>query len=207
MAKTGYIFLAKNYLTKDEDTAWMKDFGCESIVEEQAAQEKLRPEWRRMLSKIRKGDTIVVAKFSNALRGIRELGAFLDLCRQYEARVISIHDGIDSDGLLFPSSTKDVLNVVATISTEVNNLRRIEGRVRRVTKNLKPKTLKSGLKLDRERTIVNMYNSGHSIDKIWKVSGYKSRTSVFRVLNRHGVQLNRGRHQGPLKKRSERNSQ
>ncbi|MCF0244700.1 MAG: recombinase family protein, partial [Bacteroidaceae bacterium] len=36
MAKIGYIFLAKNYLTKDEDTAWMKDFGCESIVEEQA---------------------------------------------------------------------------------------------------------------------------------------------------------------------------
>ena len=115
----------------------------------------------RMLSKIRKRDTIVMAKF------------------------------------------KDVLHVVATISTEVNNLRRIEGRVRRVTKKLKPKTLKSGLKLDRERTIVNMYNSGHYIDKIWKVSGYKSCTSVFRVLNRHGVQLNRGRHQGPLKKRSE----
>ncbi|MCF0187962.1 MAG: hypothetical protein HUK04_00490, partial [Bacteroidaceae bacterium] len=92
-------------------------------------------------------------------------GAFLDLCRQYEARVISIHDNIDSDGLLFPSSTKDILNVVATISTEVSNLRRIEGRVRRVTKNLKQKTLKSGLKLDHEHTIVNMYNSDHSIDR------------------------------------------
>ena len=46
-------------------------------------------------------------------------------------------------------------------------------------------------------------NKTNNIDKIWKVSGYKSRTSVFRVLNRHGVQLNRGRHQGPLKKRSE----
>ncbi len=54
------------------------------------------------------------------------------------------------------------------------------------------------------KAIVNMYNSGLSIDDIWKVSGFKSRTSVFRVLNRNGVQLNRGRHQGPIKKRRER---
>ena len=61
----------------------------------------------------------------------------------------------------------------------------------------------SALKLDREKTVVNMYNSGHSINDIWKVSGYKSRTSVFRVLNRHGVKLNRGHHQGPIKKRNQ----
>ena len=64
------------------------------------------------------------------------------------------------------------------------------------------KTLKASLKLDREKTVVNMYNSGHSIDDIWKVSSYKSRTSVFRALNRHGANLNRGRHQGPIKKRN-----
>ena len=50
---------------------------------------------------------------------------------------------------------------------------------------------KSALRLDREKTIVNMYKSGHSIDDIWKVSGYKSRTSVFRVLQRNGVEPNR----------------
>ena len=61
--------------------------------------------------------------------------------------------------------------------------------------------LKTELKIDREKTVVNMYNSGHSIDDIWEVSGYKSRTSVFRVLNRYGVQLNRGRHHGPIKKK------
>ena len=47
-----------------------------------------------------------------------------------------------------------------------------------------------------------MNNAGHSIDDIWKVSGYRSRTSVFRVLNRNGVQLNRGRHQGPLPRKN-----
>ena len=82
-------------------------------------------------------------------------------------------------------------------------LRRAEGRAVRLRKETQPKTFKTGLKLDREKTVVNMYNSGHSIDDIWKVSGYKSRTSVFRVLNRHGVKLNRDRHQGPIKKRNQ----
>ena len=82
-------------------------------------------------------------------------------------------------------------------------LRRDEGHAMRLRKKTQPKTLKAGLKLDREKTVVKMYNSGHSIDDIWKVSGYKSRISVFRVLNRHGVKLNRGRHQGPIKKRNQ----
>ena len=96
-----------------------------------------------------------------------------------------------------------MLSSIGRLSSEVMYLRRAEGRAVRLRKETQPKTLKVGLKLDREKTVVNMYNSGHSIDDIWKVSGYKSRTSVFRVLNRYGVQLNRGRHQGPIKKKGE----
>lgn len=36
----------------------------------------------------------------------------------------------------------------------------------RLRKETQPKTLKAVLKLDREKTVVNMYNSGHSIDDI-----------------------------------------
>ena len=136
-------------------------------------------------------------------RSIRELGAFLDLCQQYSIRLISLEDRIDTGGELYQeTSTGDLLATIGRLSSEVMQLRRVEVRSVRLRKETHPRTLKAGLKLDREKTVVNMYNSGHSIDNIWKVSGYKSRTSVFRVLNRHGVKLNRGRHQGPIKKRS-----
>lgn len=46
-----------------------------------------------------------------------------------------------------------------------------------------------------------MYNNGHSIDDIWKVSGFNSCSSVFRILNKYGVSLNRGKFSGPLGKR------
>ena len=204
MAKTGYMFLSRNLHSHDEDLAWMKDFGCESIIEESGSQEKLRPEWRRMLAGLRKGDTVVVSRFGNALRGIRELGAFLDLCNEVGIRVVSIHDRIDSGNLLFPDTTQaDILRTIGGLSAEATSIRRSENRMLMKRKG-KVNLVKDALRVDREKAIVNMYNSGVSLDDIWRMSGFKSRTSVFRVLNRNGVQLNRGRHQGPIKKRSER---
>ena len=204
MATTGYMFLSRNLQSHDEDLAWMKDFGCDSIIEESGSQEKLRPEWRRMLAGLRKGDTVVVSRLGNALRGIRELGAFLDLCNEVGVRVVSIHDGIDSGNILFPDTTQaDILRTIGGLSAEATAIRRSENRMMMKRKG-KVNLVKDALRADREKAIVNMYNSGVSMDDIWRMSGFKSRTSVFRVLNRNGVELNRGRHQGPIKKRSER---
>ena len=192
MAKTGYLFLAKGYSAREEDIQWMKDFGCDEIVVEEGIQERLRPLWRKTLTLLQPGDEIVVTRLSNALRGIRELGAFLDLCREYRIRLVSIHDGIDSKNELFPETTVgDVLDTISRLSFEATATRRTQARILRTRKKNKRERTKSALRLDREKTIVNMYKSGHSIDDIWKVSGYKSRTSVFRVLQRNGVEPNR----------------
>ncbi len=192
MAKTGYLFLAKGYTTREEDQAWMTDFGCDSIVVEDGIKERLRPQWRKLLTLLRPGDELVIAAMSNAVRGIRELGALLDLCRVYRIRLVSIHDKIDSRGDLFPGTTAgDVLDTISRLSTEVTAIRRSEGRLIRSLKNQRKEKTRSALRLDREKMIVSMYKSGHVIDDIWKVSGYKSRTSIFRVLKRNGVELNR----------------
>lgn len=59
-------------------------------------------------------------------------------------------------------------------------------------------------KLDREKTVINLYAAGHPIDEIWRASGFKSRSSVFRILNKHGIKLNRGNHSGPIKRKMKR---
>ena len=191
MAKYGYLFLTKNLSTRDEDLAWMKAFGCDTIIEEEGAQEKYRPKWRRMLTRLGKEDVIVVSKLSNALRGIRELGVFLDLCREYRIRLVSIHDRIDTGGELFPDSR---------LSSEATSVRRAEQGLKS-SRKVGPNA-KQGLRQYRDKTIISMYNAGHSIDDIWEASGYASRASVFRALNRNGIQLNRGPHHGPLGKRT-----
>ena len=56
-------------------------------------------------------------------------------------------------------------------------------------------------KLDREKTVINLYVAGHPIDEVWRASGFRSRSSVFRILNKHGIKLNRGNHSVPIKRK------
>jgi hypothetical protein len=116
-------------------------------------------------------------------------------------RIVSIHDGIDSKGELFPTTgVPDVLDTIARLSSEATAVRRSEQGLRSRKDIAKPRA-KQGLRQHRDKTIISMYNAGASIDDIWKASGYACRASVFRVLNRNGVTLNRGHHHGPLGKR------
>ena len=105
MAKVGYIFKAACYDGFNADKEWMEQYGCIQVVEEENGHEKLRPQWKQLMASLERGDELVVSKFSNALRGSRELAAFIEFCRVKVVRIISIHDKIDSRGDLF-SETK-----------------------------------------------------------------------------------------------------
>ena len=96
MAKVGYIFKADRYDGFEADKEWMQKYGCVQVIEELVENEALRPRWKQLVANLERGDEIVVAKFSNALRGSRELSAFIELCRIKVVRIISIHDRIDS---------------------------------------------------------------------------------------------------------------
>lgn len=110
MAKIGYIMVAPQYEHLEGDRKWMQDYGCTEIIEEDEAYENIRPQWKQLMTSLTSGDELVVAKFSNALRGSRELAIFLEVCRIKAIRVISIHDRIDSRDELFPETRpSDVL--------------------------------------------------------------------------------------------------
>ena len=204
MAKVGYIFLAEAYESIESDRAWMEKFGCVRIVEEKTEDEKLRPEWKALLMSLERGDELVLSKFSNALRGTRELSFFLELCRIKVIRIISINDKIDSKDEVFPvMKTSDFLDMIGSLPAEVATLRKASTHIMRL-RTVKTKTKATKSRQERETTIVNMYNGGHSIDDIWTVSGFKSRSSIFRILKKYGIALNRGPHSGPIKKWSER---
>ena len=87
MAKVGYIFKANSYDEYDADKEWMCQYGCVQVIEELVENEALRPRWKQLVANLERGDEIVVAKFSNALRGSRELSAFIELCRIKVVRI------------------------------------------------------------------------------------------------------------------------
>ena len=81
MAKVGYIFKANSYEAFDADKEWMRQYGCVQVIEESVGHETLRPRWKQLMSNLERGDELVVSKFSNAVRGLRELSALIELCR------------------------------------------------------------------------------------------------------------------------------
>lgn len=204
MAKVGYIFMAATNNCLDTDKVWMQQYGCINIVEEQVEHEKLRPQWKQLVASLTRGDELVISKFSNAVRGVRELSTFLEMCRIKVVRVISLQDKLDTKGELFPETTAaSVLEMIGSLPEEVAVLRKAGAHILHLKSNIKlpPKVVTNQTKDERERIIVAMYNGNHSIDDIWQISGFKSRSSVFRILNKYNVDLNRGKFKGPLGKR------
>ncbi len=210
MAKVGYIFKSEYYDGYDEDIKWMEDYGCCRVVTELSEHEKQRPQWKQLMECLDRGDEIVISKYSNAVRGSREFAMFIELCRVRVVRIISIHDKIDTKGILFPETTiADVLIMVGSLPEETAALRKESAHVELLKTTVKFNVVSSGRKskeeekIEREKNIVNMYTSGFTMDEIWKASGFNSRSSVFRILNKFGVNLNRGKFKGPLGKRKD----
>lgn len=195
MAKVGYVMNYAGYRA-NTDKEWMKRFGCNEIMEEQQDYE-LRTEWNKLLDRLNKGDELVVPKLSHVLRETRQLSYLLEYCRLKENRLISIHDRIDSGNELFPETQmSDILNVVALLPKEAFDIRKSSDAVRKVKSRMRTLSPVDYNRIERKEFVVNMYKSGHLINEIWKASGFRSRSSVFRVLKEAGITLNRGRKKG-----------
>ena len=195
MAKVGYVMNYAGYRA-NTDKEWMKRFGCNEIMEEQQDYE-LRTEWNKLLDRLNKGDELVVPKLSHVLRETRQLSYLLEYCRLKEIRLISIHDRIDSGNELFPETQmSDILNVVALLPKEAFDIRKSSDAVRKVKSRMRTWSPVDYNRIERKEFVVNMYKSGHLINEIWKASGFRSRSSVFRVLKEAGITLNRGRKKG-----------
>ena len=202
MAKVGYLFRANND-SFDADREWMQQHGCVHIIEETIEHETLRPMWKQLMSNLGRGDEIVVSKFSTAVRGLRELAAFVELCRIKGVRIISIHDRIDTRGELFPDTTAaDVLWIVGALPEEIAALRKFSAHVEELQRNIKaPAAPRIVSKAQRDQMIVDMYVNGHNLDDIWAISGFSSKSSIWRILNRYGIKLDRGQTSGPRNKK------
>ncbi len=194
MAILGYLPYLPKYAEGAADRKWMEDFGCDRIVEEKPEEGTWRMGWDTLLASIGKGDTLVVSKLAHAVKGARQLSFFLEFCRIKSVRLIALHDGIDSDNELFPETqTSDLLRVIARLPEEANAVRKMTSQPGRWTKGTKVLSQAAYGRVERNKRVVNMYKSGYTIDDIWKTSGFRSRSSIFRVLKNAGVELKRSR--------------
>lgn len=170
-----------------------------------APTRRSRPQWKQLMASLGRGDELVVAKFSNAVRDLRGLAALVELCRIKVVRLVSIHDKIDTLGELFPDTTAaQVLEMVRGPARRGSRVTQVVQPYHATATNHQATGNEEGhVEGGTGKTIVDMYNNGYSIDDIWEVSGFNSKSSIWRVLNKYGVYLNRGRTSGPRVKKQQ----
>lgn len=99
--------MAPGYDDAETDLCWMKEFGCMEIVQEDfRSNEKSHFVWDSLMARIQFGDTIVIPKFSNALRGARQLVFFLESCQIKHIRLVSLHDRIQQPEFRIPGTER-----------------------------------------------------------------------------------------------------
>ena len=173
MAKIGYIMVTPHYDNLEADRSWMNEYGCIQIIEESEENEKTRPLWKKLMLSLERGDEVVITKFSNALRGSRELA--------------EMFGSLPDEALALRKAAAHETKLKQKMILSADDMSKFKES-----------------KKEKEATIINMYMAGYPIDEIWRACGYKSRSSIFRVLNENNIKLNRGKHSGPIKKWSER---
>lgn len=201
MAKIGYIFRTSDYAEYEDDKIWMRQYGCVKIVEDSNRHEEMRPQWKQLLTTLGRGDEIVVAKFSNAVRGSVELAQFIEYCRIKVVRIVSIRDKVDSRNELFPdTSVSDVLYMFGSLPEEITALRKASSHIVEFQKNIKlmddeeeGKNKKKMPKSERDKTVISLYRNGYLPKDICEACGFKSRGTVYNILTKYGILPDRGR--------------
>ncbi len=199
MAKIGYIYVSIDSEDYSSDEVWMRTFGCEQVYKEVTlAFSPARDLWDKVVRELEYGDTLVISRLSNALAGVRQMVDFFECVRQRNVRLVSIHDKMDTADEAFPIvRTFDLLVAVCSMA-ETESLRlRAESRLAGRDRLPGQPSLKRMQREERNRMLVCMYEGGESLDSIYRASGFKSKSSLFRILNEAGVVLNRNHEKGP----------
>ena len=192
MNKFGYYFNPKNDKNPPQDIEAFKKFGCDNIFVDKKEQERDRPQWRYLLGTLQVGDELYVKSLGNALRGVTQLSFLLQIIKSKNLRFVSIENKIDTSGILYQHTTLgDVFDTIASLPSEISAIRHVNDSSSSNTTVIHPDTNSSRRRLKRHATVINMYNCGYSIPEIIKKSGYTSKASIFYILKRYAIELNR----------------
>ena len=187
--RLGYFMLGSLPESKDDDVNKLQVAGCDTIFIDRFEDGEKRPQWRNMLSEVKRNDEIVILRLSNAVKGLIPLVSFFEICRVKRIRIISLKDKFDSWDEMFPSLISQLIDAIGAFPGDIQASKIAAARIRAV--KTKKKSSFQNSKEDRENRCVSMYNNGASIKDIKEEIGFRSNSSVYRFLKNKGVTVNR----------------
>ena len=183
MKHIGYINNAQDNEPTELLKSLMRQYHCCAIYVEQ--DDIKRSAWKSFVDNLDEGDVAVLLSFDNAFFSFSEMIFFLKLCTKRKVRIISISDAVDSFDELFPeeSSTRSTLSAIVSMSASKTNKNYNDIDAELVSDK------RCDRKLKRYRMVINMYNAGYSIKDIMNKTGYKGKSTIYKILHLYDVEM------------------
>lgn len=185
MARIGYVVTELPEQRIEEDEQRIQKENCDFIYRERYNVEGKTKELKKLIDNLNDGDEIIFLSMANAFKGVRQLCLFLNISRIKNLRIIFLRDRIDSYGEKYESSTENLLHAISTLTEDSYAIRKI----RKLSE--KRERSRSQAKQLRNEKCVELYKAGLPTDKIKKQVGFRSKSSVFRILRASEVKADR----------------
>lgn len=182
--KYGYIYVTQDNALNAQYRELVTRKGCDEIFVDNTSNEKLRPEWVRLLSKLGSDDEVYVAKLSNVFRTVSKFCYFCKFLSSSTVRFVSILDHLDTADTTPKMSMADVAVILGTLTSEI-------GKNRRNTLYT-PVVSESNLsRRDRHSSVLRLYSMGIPVEKIMEKTGYSSKGQIYNILKKYKISTNR----------------
>ena len=181
MARIGYIVTELPEQRIEEDEQRIQKENCDFIYRERYNVEGKTKELKKLMDNLNDRDEVIFLSMANAFKGVRQLCLFLNISRIKNLRIIFLRDRIDSYGEKYESSTENLLHAISTLTEDSYAIRKI----RKLSE--KRERSRSQARQLRNEKCVELYKAGVPTDEIKKQVGFRSKSSVFRILRASGV--------------------
>lgn len=186
MARYGYIL----HEASDSAIRMIEEMDCCRIFREGRYDTQTRPERRTLLRQIGSNDEIIVPGLCHIVNGCTGLAVLLEYCELRNIRLISIEDRIDTAGILYDGeSDRNIVSAFKTLTSDVAAIKKGNGEKPLQTQSSVQTSAKER-KTQRDDRIISMYLSGLNTGDILRLNNI-SKTTLFRVLRKHGIPTDR----------------
>ena len=179
--KIGYARVSTKEQHLDMQLEALKAAGCEKIFSEKmTGRQQNRPELDACLSFLREGDTLVVYKLDRLGRSLKNILTLLEDFKNRGIQFTSLQDNISTEGGAFAQFERDLIYE-----------RTQEGRRIAKEKGVKfgRKTLINKNNIAKQKSCIQLYESGTPVREIQKILNIGSSGTVYRLLRRNGIAL------------------
>ncbi|MDR0744370.1 MAG: recombinase family protein [Holosporales bacterium] len=192
--KIGYARVSTPDQNLDVQLEALQGYGCELIFSEKYTGTVFeRTELDKCLNKLRKGDTLVFYKLDRLGRSLREILKLLDRLKSEEIDFISIRDNISTTGPYAELMT-NILGAFAQFERDIIVERTSTGRHLAKEKGVKFGRKEGKVNVGNEPKIdvcAKLYVAGSTLNQIRVTLGIKSLETIYRYLQKKGIEPNR----------------